>query len=79
MASSCRETILRTLGGGEASVEDYNDIRVYVGVEWKPCDGLSGISGHLEIGYVFDRELVFRDEGEFKPTDTLMIRASLAR
>jgi len=56
---------------------DYNDIRVYVGLEWKPVEGCTGIAGQLEIGYVFDRELVYRTFGEFNFSDTLMARASI--
>jgi hypothetical protein len=56
---------------------DYNDIRVYLGLEWKPCDGVSGISGHLEVGYVFDRELVYRSFGEHDLSETLMVRGGI--
>jgi hypothetical protein len=56
---------------------DYNDIRAYIGLEWKPADGCSGIAGHLEIGYVFDRELVYLDGTEFQPSDTIMVRGGI--
>jgi hypothetical protein len=58
---------------------DYNDIRVYLGLEWKPCEGVRGLSGHVEIGYVFDRELV-RAGGppnEYDLGDTLMLRGGI--
>jgi hypothetical protein len=59
-------------------VVDYNDIRVYLGLEWKPVDCMRGISGHVEVGFVFDRELVYLDTTRFEPDETLMLRAGLA-
>ena len=35
---------------------DYNDIRVIGGLEWETQ---TQIRGHVEVGYVFDREIVF--------------------
>lgn len=71
-------------GGGSWTVErqttddriDYNDIRFSGGFEWETQ---SLIRGHLEIGYVFDREIVFvsGDPPNFKPDDTIMIRAGV--
>lgn len=52
---------------------DLNDIRVYWGVEW---DRLSGFDGLFQVGYVFDREVIYKEV----PTeslgldDTFMIR-----
>lgn len=71
-------------GGGSWTVSrettadriDYNDIRVIGGLEWETQ---TQIRGHLEIGYVFDREIVF-DSGDppnFKPNDTIMLRAGV--
>lgn len=55
---------------------DYNDIRVIGGVEWETQ---SQLRGHFEVGYVFDREIVFRsgDPPNFKPDDTIMLRAGV--
>ncbi len=55
---------------------DYNDIRVSGGFEWETQ---TSIRGHIEIGYVWDREVLFRsgDPGNFKPDDTFMIRAGV--
>jgi Domain of unknown function (DUF6268) len=71
-------------GGGSWTVErqvrsdriDYNDIRVSGGIEWETQ---TFIRGHIEIGYVFDREVVFEsgDPPTFKPDDTFMIRGGV--
>jgi hypothetical protein len=55
---------------------DYNDIRVIGGLEWETQ---SQIRGHVELGYVFDREIIFvsGDPPNFKPDDTIMIRAGV--
>ncbi len=55
---------------------DYNDIRVIGGLEWETQ---SQIRGHVEAGFVFDREIVFvsRDPPNFKPNDTFMLRAGV--
>ena len=72
-------------GGGSWTVErqttddqiDYNDIRVIGALEW---DTLTHIRGHIELGYVFDREIVFRsgDPPNFKPDDTIMLRTGVS-
>ena len=36
------------------------------------------VSGRIEAGFVFDRELLFRNGYSFKPDDTYMLRASIA-
>ena len=71
-------------GGGSWTVErqttndrvDYNDIRVIGGLEWETQ---TQIRGHIELGYVFDRELVFvsGDPGPFSLNDTIMLRAGV--
>jgi hypothetical protein len=71
-------------GGGSWSVEriagddifDYNDIRAIVGVEWT---GQSGVRGLIEVGYVFDREILYRylPPTSFDPEDTVMVRGGL--
>jgi hypothetical protein len=71
-------------GGGSWSIErqglsdqvDINDIRVSGGFEWETQ---TFIRGHVEVGYVFDRELVFRsgDPAAFSLDDTFMIRGGV--
>jgi hypothetical protein len=55
---------------------DYNDIRVMLGVESFAHSGLHTFS---EVGYIFDRELVYRsgNPSRFVPNDTVMLRAGL--
>ena len=55
---------------------DYNDIRVSIGLESFANSGLHGI---FDVGYVFDRALVYRsgDPSRFYPSDTIMLRAGL--
>jgi hypothetical protein len=71
-------------GGGSWTVEralrddriDYNDIRVIGGLGWETQ---TLIRGHIEIGYVFDREIIFASglPPNFRPDDTFMIRAGV--
>jgi hypothetical protein len=72
-------------GGGSWTVErqgglddriDYNDIRVSGGLEWETQ---SFIRGHIEVGYAWDREIVFVSGAppSFTPDDTFMIRAGV--
>jgi hypothetical protein len=71
-------------GGGSWTVErqvrndriDINDIRVSGGLEFETQ---SFIRGHIEVGYVFDREVIFvsRDPPIFQPDDTFMIRGGI--
>lgn len=75
-------------GGGSWSVErgtaakgifrdtvDYNDIRISLGADFI---GYQGIRGSLEVGYVFERELVYETLGfNIEPDDTVMVRAGL--
>lgn len=53
---------------------DINDIRISAGLEFET---FAQTRGHLEIGFVFDREVIF-DDGSmtpvFKPDDTVMVR-----
>jgi hypothetical protein len=56
---------------------DYNDIRVYLGLEWRPM-GARGVYGHAEVGCAFDRELVYSDGTKFEASDTVMVRGGLA-
>lgn len=54
---------------------DYNDVRVFGGLEWQTQTQLRG---HVEIGYVFNRQIVYT-AGQPPPIDnlddTFMIRA----
>jgi hypothetical protein len=71
-------------GGGSWTVErenlgdrvDYNDIRAILGVEWQTP---RQATGHLEIGYVFDRELVFESQNPYSANmdDAIMFRAGI--
>lgn len=55
---------------------DYNDIRFVLGIEWQTP---TQARGHLEIGYVFDRELRFKSNlpSRFKTDDAVMFRAGI--
>jgi hypothetical protein len=68
-------TIDRVAGFGDQV--DINDVRAYTGLEWS---GIRGVTGFVEIGYVFERELVYRSA--LPPVvpldDTIMLRMGLA-
>ena len=72
-----RWTIQRDPGGVAGDVEDdidYNDIRVIGGLEWETA---TQARGHLEIGYVFDREILYdqtQAPAKFELDDTFMAR-----
>ena len=55
---------------------DINDIRVIGGVEFETQ---AQIRGHFEVGYVWDREILFRSgqPGPFSLDDTVMLRAGI--
>lgn len=55
---------------------DINDIRVIGGVEW---ESQTQMRGHFEVGYVWDREILFRSgqPGPFRLDDTIMLRAGI--
>jgi hypothetical protein len=55
---------------------DINDIRVIGGLEWETQ---TMIRGHVEAGYVWNRELLFEsgDPGEFSLQDTVMVRGGI--
>ncbi len=65
-----------TVGGRQQT--DYNDIRLILGVEFKPVAHEAGLSGRFEVGYVFDREIVAENGASVDVSDTYMLRASLA-
>lgn len=65
-------TIQRIAGNDQA---DYNDIRVSLGLD---AYGYRGLHGFFEVGYVFDREIVYRSgTPTYHPSDTVMLRAGL--
>ena len=71
-------------GGGSWTVDrqglgdriDYNDIRAMLGLEWETS---TMVRGHLEVGYVFDREILFASGMPPKstPDDSVMLRAGI--
>ena len=62
--------------GGITDQADYNDIRVALGIE---SYGYRGLHGFFEVGYVFDRQIVYRSgTPQFNPSDTIMLRAGLS-
>ncbi len=72
-------------GGGRWTVEriggvsddiDYNDVRIIYGLEWETQ---TQAHGHIEIGYVLDREIIFTDTDtrSLELDDTFMVRAGI--
>jgi len=63
--------------GGAKDQADINDVRAFLGVEWM---GPRRITGFLEAGYVFERELLYRSDplNGLDLHDTVMIRSGLA-
>jgi hypothetical protein len=70
-------------GGGDWTIQrpglfndqfDYNDLRFAIGTDFLP-ETQNGLRGYLEVGYAFDRQLVFRSglPGTFNLTDTLLV------
>jgi hypothetical protein len=55
---------------------DYNDIRVLGGLEFETA---SQMHGHIEAGYVFNRELIYNSQlpARFDLDDTFMLRAGV--
>jgi hypothetical protein len=58
---------------------DYNDIRFALGVDVLP-ETPNGLRGYLEVGYSFQRELVFRsgDPSQFDLSDTVLVGGGLS-
>ncbi len=75
-----RWTIERDPAGaalGAADDIDYNDLRVIFGFEWETQ---TQARGHVEVGYVFDREILYDTTmlpAKLKLDDSLMIRAGV--
>ena len=73
-------------GGGSWTIErasgvddqvDLNDVRAFMGLEWI---GPKRINGFIEVGYAFERELVFQSDpiNDFDLQDTILIRSGIA-
>jgi len=62
---------------GIADQVDINDVRAYLGLEWM---GPRRVTGFLELGYVFERELVYRSDpiNDVPIQDSLMLRSGFA-
>jgi hypothetical protein len=60
---------------GVEDVVNYNDLRVMLGLEWF---GMNRWRGNLEVGYVFDRHILYRSGPEYSPGSTMMFRGALA-
>ena len=73
-------------GGGRWTIEransmpddiDYNDLRVIFGFEWETQ---TQARGHVEVGYVFDREILFdktMPPATLELDDSIMVRAGI--
>jgi len=61
---------------GASDVVELNDIRVMAGLEWVTLSGIRGLS---EIGYVFDRHIIYASgTPTAHPSDTVMFRTGIA-
>jgi hypothetical protein len=60
---------------GVEDVVNYNDLRIMAGLEWF---GLNRWRGNVEVGYVFDRHILYRSGPEYSPGSTMMFRGALA-
>ncbi|MCA9246568.1 MAG: hypothetical protein KDA42_05615 [Planctomycetales bacterium] len=74
-------TVRRDLPGGAGTFGDrfdINDLRAIGGIEFRT---LAGFRGHFEVGYVFDREVVFADSPgtkRYSLDDTFMLRGGVS-
>jgi hypothetical protein len=60
---------------GRNDMVDLSDYRLVVGAERKV---LGGLSAHFEVGYVFNRRIRYSsDTPDFRPADTVMVRAGI--
>ena len=64
------------LDGSEDQV-DINDVRAFIGYEWI---GPRRVTGFFDVGYVFERELVYRSDSlnDVPIQDAVMIRSGIA-
>jgi hypothetical protein len=67
---------IERMGGMDDQV-DINDVRAFMGLEWM---GPRGVTGFLEGGYVFDRQMLYRSDPATKLdlSDTIMLRMGIA-
>lgn len=56
---------------------DINDVRAFIGLEWM---GPRRVTGFFEVGYAFNRELVYQSDplNKLELSDTFMLRTGLA-
>ena len=55
---------------------DVNDVRAFFGIEWM---GSSQVTGFLDLGYVFNREIVYRSSTpNLDLSDAMMLRFGFA-
>jgi hypothetical protein len=68
---------LNPAGMVPTSLTDINDLRVFGGFEWINMRGIRDINTFIEVGFVWDREIIYAANQAFnyKPRDTLMLRA----
>lgn len=60
---------------GTDDVVELNDIRIMAGFDWYM---LSGLKGNMEIGYVFDRHIIYQSGLPWAhPSDTVLFRGGL--
>lgn len=60
---------------GASDVMELNDLRALAGLEWF---NLSGMRGNFEVGYVFDRHIIYRSGApKAHPSDTVLLRAGI--
>ncbi|HEY2883144.1 MAG TPA: hypothetical protein VGJ15_11940 [Pirellulales bacterium] len=75
-------TVERPAGGSLGAMNDefeYSDIRVAIGVDVLP-ESANGMRGYFEVGYSFDRDLVFRSglPSKFDLSDTVLLGGGLS-
>lgn len=63
--------------GGTHDVFNYNDIRLFLGVE---TFGIRNVRGYFEVGWVFNREIIYHNNGVpvINPDDTVMLRGGVS-
>ena len=61
--------------GGAHNTVNYNDIRIMLGVDWF---NLQRVRGNFEVGYVFNREILYLLGGKVTPADSVMLRAGIS-
>ena len=62
---------------GDSDGFDYEDIRVYLGLEFLPASGITGRRGFVEFGFAFDRKITYLSGQTVKPEEALMLRAGI--